>query len=33
MLFAGNCGGTKMPRRIGETDWLEKAYELGRKES
>ncbi len=31
MLFAGNCGGTKMPRRIEETDWLKKAYELGKK--
>ena len=30
MLFAGNCGGTKFPRRIEETGWLEKAYEMGK---
>ena len=31
MLFAGNCGGTKFPRRIEETGWLEKAFEMGKK--
>lgn len=30
MLFAGNCGGTKQPRRIEETQWLTKAYEMGK---
>lgn len=31
MLFAGNCGGTKVPRQIEQTQWLEKAYEMGEK--
>ncbi len=31
ILLAGNCGGTKAPRRIEDTDWLDRAYHLGRR--
>ncbi|MCI6886416.1 MAG: flavodoxin family protein [Lachnospiraceae bacterium] len=30
VLMAGNCGGTKSDRCIGETGYLEQAYEFGR---
>lgn len=31
VLCAGGCGGTKLPRCIGETDNLQRAYEFGRR--
>lgn len=30
ILLAGNCGGTKFPRRIEESGWLDKAYAMGK---